>query len=104
MNKSLSKLFALLLCVAILVPAIERNVHLFKHRNDIHCNSSEKHFHTSEHNCSICDYTIPLQEFNAVSYSFNFYPSATKFFNNYTSCSTLSCAATTASRAPPLSA
>ncbi len=33
-------------------------MHALKHLTDFHCASANKHFHTIEHNCSICDFTI----------------------------------------------
>ncbi len=33
-------------------------MHAFEHRADLHCTATDKHFHTLEHSCSICDFTI----------------------------------------------
>ncbi len=35
----------------------EKEVHAFQHLKDFHCSSSNKHFHTVEHSCSVCDFT-----------------------------------------------
>ena len=37
---------------------VEMDMHAFEHQNDIHCNATDKHFHTLEHSCSLCDFTI----------------------------------------------
>jgi hypothetical protein len=37
---------------------VEKQLHSFDHRNDIHCSATDKHFHVLEHNCSICDFTV----------------------------------------------
>lgn len=37
---------------------IEKEVHGFECSSDIHCTASEKHFHSLEHHCAICDFTI----------------------------------------------
>lgn len=50
-----------------LFPLAEKGIHDFSHINDTHCISSDKHFHSPEHHCEICDFT---NDFNALP-SFN---------------------------------
>ena len=33
-------------------------MHAFEHYDEVHCQATDKHFHESEHSCSICDFTI----------------------------------------------
>lgn len=37
---------------------VEKNAHAFEHQADLHCNATNKHFHTLEHICSICEFTL----------------------------------------------
>ncbi len=58
MYKQIKNSLSFLLLCLFLFPAVEREVHAYEHQNDIHCASTDKHFHEEEHNCSICDFTI----------------------------------------------
>lgn len=57
-------------------------MHHHEHKNDLHCTASNKHFHTLEHNCSICEFTIidctypvtPNFHFNITLQQFLFLP------------------------------
>jgi hypothetical protein len=40
-----------------LFPTVEKQLHAFEHHNDQHCTATDKHFHSVEHSCSICDFT-----------------------------------------------
>lgn len=61
---------------------VEKELHALEHSNDFHCTSSDKHFHEQEHNCSICDYTLPYAaslnspcfEFAITAFQANFTP------------------------------
>ena len=54
---------------------VEKQVHAFEHFDEIKCNSTNKHLHTEEHHCSICDFTLtdsastPELNFECVIYS-----------------------------------
>jgi hypothetical protein len=52
--KNLLSIFTLLI---FLFPLAEKGVHDYSHINDTHCISSDKHFHSEEHHCEICDFT-----------------------------------------------
>jgi hypothetical protein len=44
-----------------LYPQVQKNLHDFEHRYDLHCDSeSQKHIHTLEHTCTVCDFTLPF--------------------------------------------
>lgn len=36
---------------------VEKQLHAFEHRDEVHCSATDKHFHELEHNCPICDFT-----------------------------------------------
>ncbi len=36
---------------------VEKEVHAFQHLADIHCLATDKHFHSIEHHCSVCDFS-----------------------------------------------
>ena len=48
----------LLLFILFLFPQVEKSLHDFEHQDDSKCFSTEKHFHSQEHTCSLCDYTV----------------------------------------------
>jgi hypothetical protein len=37
---------------------LEKGIHAFEHKADIHCTATDKHFHKAEHHCAICELTI----------------------------------------------
>lgn len=45
---------------------MEKEVHNFFHKNDFHCNVSDKHFHQEEHHCNLCDFTNDVLESQAI--------------------------------------
>jgi len=57
MQKHFKKYFSVFFLALLLFPMVEKQVHAYEHRDDIHCSATDKHFHTLEHSCSICDYT-----------------------------------------------
>jgi hypothetical protein len=75
--RSLTSFFFLFL---FLFPMVEKQMHALEHAGDTHCQSSDKHFHTEEHSCTICDITFsdtnPLAEnifsFIAASFELSF--------------------------------
>ena len=58
MHKQIKKYFSFFLLFLFLFPIIEKQLHAFEHNADSHCTATDKHFHTPEHSCSICDFTI----------------------------------------------
>ena len=36
----------------------EKEVHALEHSSDAHCTANDIHFHTLEHHCAICDFTV----------------------------------------------
>ena len=55
------KIYSLLLLLLFLFPVVEKEVHSYEHKDDFHCTTkSDKHFHSKEHYCSICDFNIPF--------------------------------------------
>lgn len=102
MNNLLKKLFALVLCVGLLAPVIEKSIHSYGHRNDVHCTSASKHFHELEHSCSVCDYELPAQLVQSSFYDFKVYSRSIQFVNKYRNCFTAGDLFFAASRAPPV--
>ena len=61
MSIQLRKYAALFLLVLFVFPFVEKGTHDVAHSKDTHCATKDsKHFHTSEHHCSICDFTVSL--------------------------------------------
>ena len=58
MHQQLKKYISFFFLFLFLFPTIEKQLHAFEHREDVHCTAVNKHFHTQEHSCSICDFTI----------------------------------------------
>ena len=60
MKRSIKKYLSLFLLLTFLYPFAEKGIHDFEHRNDFHCSTkADKHIHSQEHNCSVCDYNSP---------------------------------------------
>src|SRR5687768_4611960 len=62
MQQNLKKFLSVFFLLLFLFPLVEKELHAFEHSNDIHCNENDKHFHTLEHNCSICSFTFTSSE------------------------------------------
>jgi hypothetical protein len=81
MSAPLRKYSALFLLFLFIFPMAEKQLHAFEHKADSHCTATDKHFHSQEHNCDLCDLTTgnsaPLAENNFVlaqhfqNFSFN---------------------------------
>jgi hypothetical protein len=57
--QQLSKLpLVLLLVTLFLAPQAQIWQHTIAHQDDAHCTSKEKHFHSKEHHCQICDFVF----------------------------------------------
>ena len=56
MARRFTSIFILFL---FLFPQVHKSVHDFEHRKDFHCDAkAEKHFHTFEHVCKLCDFSL----------------------------------------------
>ncbi len=63
MTNIFKSIVAFFLLVIFLFPNVERGLHGYSHKDDTHCTSTtEKHFHTQEHDCSICDFIINISD------------------------------------------
>jgi hypothetical protein len=81
MHQSFKKYIASFFLFLFLVPTIEKELHAFEHKDDLHCTSNDKHFHEQEHTCSVCDFncssssSIPVSEVQFIlsskQFSFN---------------------------------
>lgn len=61
MKEMYKKYLSLFFLFLFLFPQVEKAVHDFHHRDDLHCSEKKSvHFHEQEHVCSVCDYTIPV--------------------------------------------
>lgn len=58
MRQQLKKYGSFFLLLLFLFPLVEKQIHIYQHSDDERCLASEKHFHTQEHSCAICDYTL----------------------------------------------
>ena len=56
--QKVTKILSVFFLFLFLFPMAEKGAHAFKHQSDIHCDATDKHFHTLEHTCSLCDFTI----------------------------------------------
>lgn len=60
MNKTVKKYLSFFFVFSFLFPQIEKAIHDFQHRNIEHCSvKNQTHFHSEEHSCSLCDYSVP---------------------------------------------
>jgi hypothetical protein len=63
MKHSLRRFFSLFLLSTFLFAYTEKNVHDIVHSGDEHCHVlNEKHIHTAEHHCAICDFEFPFYD------------------------------------------
>src|SRR4051812_10201840 len=102
MYKTLLKIFSLLLCLGLLAPILEKSIHSWQHRNDIHCNTSGKHFHEQEHDCNVCDYDMPVQDVQSVVCDLTIYSQSVPCQNTYQASITSYNIFFSTSRAPPI--
>lgn len=58
MSKNINKYFSFFFLLLFLFPLAEKQAHAFEHESDPHCLATDKHFHSEEHHCSICDFTV----------------------------------------------
>lgn len=58
MHQHLRKYGSIFLLLLFLFPFVEKQIHIYQHADDERCISADKHFHSEEHSCSICDYTL----------------------------------------------
>ncbi len=57
MNNLLKRFLSLCFLLVFLFPILKKGIHDANHLDDTHCVATDKHFHSLEHNCPICDYT-----------------------------------------------
>jgi hypothetical protein len=63
--------------LVFLFPLVEKGLHDFSHRNDFHCaEKADKHFHSEEHSCSLCDFHLTSSNDTPVT-DFTFVPTTT---------------------------
>ena len=54
------KLYSVFLLLTLLVPAVQREIHTFHHKDDISCSANDtKHLHEQHHYCKFCDFSVP---------------------------------------------
>lgn len=63
MNVQIKKIFSVFFLILFLFPLMEKGIHDANHLDDAHCIATDKHFHTLEHNCPICDFTVTNHTF-----------------------------------------
>lgn len=67
MYPEFKKYVSILFLLIFLFPLVEKQIHEFEHKDDIHCSASDKHFHELEHNCSVCDHTLIDSTYSATT-------------------------------------
>ena len=87
-----------------LFPLAEKELHALEHSQDVHCSAkSEKHFHTEEHQCSICDFSLPqLLDNSQIKFSIVLNVVEFKYEFNYNKNITYTPFFNTTSRGPPI--
>ena len=61
--QKLKSIIAIFTLLVFLFPLTEKGIHDYSHIKAPHCTSSDKHFHSAEHHCEICDFT---NDFNGI--------------------------------------
>ena len=75
------KYVSISLLALFLFPIIEKEIHTLQHVDSFHCKASDKHFHELQHNCSICDFIVPITTApSQPNYDFNVYASSSQLF------------------------
>ena len=70
MKRVYKSIFPFLMMGFFLFPQVTLAIHNFSHSSDLHCNDADLHFHTQEHHCNICDFSIPLTSDFRLFYDF----------------------------------
>jgi hypothetical protein len=52
----LKKYLSIFFLLLFLFPIVEKEAHAFEHIADVHCTANQKHFHSLEHHCILCDF------------------------------------------------
>lgn len=55
--QKLKKAGAIFFLLLFLFPFAEKGIHDFLHEDVIQCTHADKHFHSAEHHCELCDFT-----------------------------------------------
>lgn len=58
MHKVIKNYISIILLLLFLFPIAEQQLHAIDHSSFKHCTASDKHFHTVEHRCAICDFNF----------------------------------------------
>jgi hypothetical protein len=98
------KYAALFLLVLFVFPFVEKGIHDFEHAKDIHCFiKNSTHFHTHEHHCEICDFTVSItSDHEYPNYELTHIQSETLHFYFYKNDFLLAPAFSFSLRGPPL--
>lgn len=104
MSVQLRKYAALFLLLVFVFPFVEKGIHDVAHSKDTHCHTTNtKHFHSAEHHCSICDFTVSgstaSEYFPEITTNIN---CTTVLFNFYTENFTVSPSFSFLLRGPPI--
>ena len=67
--QKLKFIIAIFTLLVFLFPLTEKGIHDFSHINAPHCTSSDKHFHSAEHHCEICDFTNDFNGLPSLNHS-----------------------------------
>ena len=66
------KIGYVLFLILFLFPLVEKEIHHYEHKDDFRCTTkNEKHLHSEEHYCFICDFNIPITD-SPVAYESGF--------------------------------
>ena len=99
----LKKYISVFFLLLFLFPLIEKEAHAFEHITDTHCTANQKHFHSLEHHCILCDF-ISTDSNKPADAHYQFVRVAETFlFQSYTECVNIPDAFyNLPARAPPL--
>lgn len=54
--------------LAFLFPSVVKEIHIPHHEEKVRCEAgADKHFHELHHDCTLCDFVIPVVSFPAIS-------------------------------------
>lgn len=61
MVQQLKSYFSIFFLVVFLFPTVIKEIHAIDHENVFHCDvKGERHLHTQQHDCTLCDFVLPL--------------------------------------------
>lgn len=56
----LKSYFSIFFLLVFLVPTVVKEVHNICHEKEFHCNAAETHLHILHHDCTLCNFVIPV--------------------------------------------